>query len=317
MSAVCVCRRALVILVVLFGQALTSGRPTAAAEKGIRDYAGQAAAPAGTCRILFIAAKGGHGGRGSHEFHVGANYLARRINQVYPQAHAVVYTDDAWPEACADQDAIVVLLNHAGRAASDRRIADAIARKAGFMAIHYGVEVDKGPQGDAYLDWIGGYFEKFWSVNPHWKPDIRVQASHPTARGVQPFSVNDEWYYHMRFREGMQGVTPILSAVAPLSSIRSPEKPSSHGGNPDVLRAVQAGEPQHLAWAYDRPDGGRGFGFTGYHTFANLGNDEFRTVLLNGVAWVAKLDIPPDGVPSAPLSQPDLEALLDEVHGKK
>ena len=309
-------RRGLVILVLLVHTLHVSGT-TAAAEKGIRDYAGQAAAPAGTRRIMFIAAKGGHGARGNHEFHVGANYLARRVNEVYPQAHAVVYTDDAWPETCADQDAIVVLLNHAGRAASDRRIADAIQRKAGFMAIHYGVEVDKGPQGDAYLDWIGGYFEKFWSVNPHWKPEIQVHAGHPTARGVQPFSVNDEWYYHMRFREGMQGVTPILSAVAPLSSLRSPEKPSSHGGNPDVLRAVQAGEPQHLAWAYDRPDGGRGCGFTGYHSFANLGNDEFRTVLLNGVAWVAKLDIPSDGVPSAPLSQEQLDALLDEVHGKK
>ena len=30
---------------------------------------------AGTRRILFIAAKGGHGARGNHEFHVGANYL--------------------------------------------------------------------------------------------------------------------------------------------------------------------------------------------------------------------------------------------------
>lgn len=45
--------------------------------------------------------------------------------------------------------------------------------------------------------------------------------------------------------------------------------------------------------------------------------DEVRTVLLNGVAWVAKIDIPSDGVPSAPLSKEALDALLDEVHGNK
>ena len=31
--------------------------------------------------------------------------------------------------------------------------------------------------------------------------------------GAQPFSVNDEWYYHMRFVPDMKGVTPVLSAL--------------------------------------------------------------------------------------------------------
>ena len=40
-------------------------------------------------------------------------------------------------------------------------------RGAGFMAIHYAVEVKKGnTQGDAFLKWVGGYFETYWSVNP-------------------------------------------------------------------------------------------------------------------------------------------------------
>mgnify|MGYP003340463721 CR=1 FL=1 len=72
---------------------------------------GQEAAPAGTKRIMFIAAKGGHGARGNHEFTVGAIYLARTLQAVYPNVWAVVHTDDRWPEACANQDAIVVLLD--------------------------------------------------------------------------------------------------------------------------------------------------------------------------------------------------------------
>ena len=76
---------------------------------------------------------------------------------------------------------------------------------------------------------------------------------------------------------------------------------------------MKDGKAQVMAWAYDRPDGGRGFGFTGYHNHSNLGNDSFRTVLLNGVAWVAKLPVPEGGVASSPLSRDQLESMIDEA----
>ena len=93
---------------------------------------------------------------------------------------------------------------------------DALAKKGvGIVCIHYGVEVPKGESGDKFLDWIGGYFETNWSVNPHWTAKFDNFPNHPISRGVQPFEINDEWYYHMRFRDGMQGVTPILVALPP------------------------------------------------------------------------------------------------------
>jgi hypothetical protein len=117
----------------------------------------------------------------------------------------------------------------------------------------------------------------------------------------------------MRFVEGMKGVTPILSAVPPLSTVKGEGKQSSsHGGNPAVYEEVKAGKPQVMAWAYERPDGGRGFGFTGLHKHANLGDDNMRTLLLNAVAWVAKLPVPEGGVPSRPLGRDELEQLIDE-----
>jgi hypothetical protein len=158
---------------------------------------------------------------------------------------------------------------------------------------------------------MGGYFETFWSVNPWWTPKFEKFPDHPIARGVKPFSVRDEWYYHMRFVDDMKGVTPILSDVPPKET--TSDKPSDRGGNPDVFKAVSAGEPQHMAWAYDRPDGGRGFGFTGLHDHFNLGNDSFRTVLLNAAAWVSKLDVPEDGVPSKTPTKDELTALIDEA----
>ncbi len=284
-----------------------------AAEKDIFDYTAQLAAATGTKRIVFIAAPGSHGARGNHEFLAGSIYMARRINAVYPNAYAVVYSQDHWPKDLSEADAIIVLLNHGGPAASDPKIKAAVERGAGFMAIHFGVEVNAGEQGKNYLDWMGGYFETFWSVNPFWTPDINQVADHPTTRGVKPFKIADEWYYHMRFRDGMKGVTPILSAIPPVNTVHFDGKATDRGGNADVMIDVAQHKPQVLAWAYERPKGGRGFGFTGFHVFANLANDSFRTTLLNGVAWVAGLEITADGVPSTAPSKEELEKLMDEA----
>jgi len=171
----------------------------------------------------------------------------------------------------------------------------------------------QGDQGEHYTKWLGGYFETFWSVNPWWTPEFKELPKHEVTRGVKPFAVNDEWYYHMRFVEGMKGVTPILEALPPLNTIQGEGKKSSErGGNAAVYEEVSAGKKQVMAWAYERPDGGRGFGFTGLHKHANLADDGFRTLLLNAVAWVSKLEVPEKGVPSKTLSRDDLEMLIDE-----
>jgi len=97
----------------------------------------------------------------------------------------------------------------------------------GLGCIHYGVEVPKGKSGDLFKKWIGGYFETNWSVNPHWVANMEVHDSHPVANGVEDFSLNDEWYFHMRFRDDMKGVTPIFSAVAPDSTMKRRAKASA------------------------------------------------------------------------------------------
>jgi hypothetical protein len=65
-----------------------------------------------------------------------------------------------------------------------------------------------------------------------------------------------------------------------------------------------------MMWAVKRPDGGRGFGFTGGHFHDNWGNDDFRKVVLNALLWVAKGEVPPSGIESR-ISQKDLDANLD------
>lgn len=280
-------------------------------ERDIFDYEAQKAAT-GVKKIVFVADTAPHGPRGNHEFLAAAIYLARIINATYPDAHAVVHTQSKWPKDLKHADTVIVLLNHGGSAVNTA-VKEATARGAGFMAIHYGVEVNKGDQGQHFLKWMGGYFEAFWSVNPWWTPEFKELPQHEVTRGVKPFSINDEWYYHMRFVEDMKGVTPILAALPPLKTIQGGgKKASSHGGNPAVWEEVSAGKKQVMAWAYQRPDGGRGFGFTGLHKHTNLADDGMRTLLLNAVAWVSKLPVPDRGVASKPLDRSALEQLIDD-----
>jgi hypothetical protein len=180
----------------------------------------------------------------------------------------------------------------------------------GLVCLHYAVENTAGDRGNKFLEWLGGYFEMNWSVNPHWEADYKALPTHAITSGVPAFGIGDEWYYHMRFPEDMKGVTPILSTVPPESSLSRPD--GTHSGNPDVRKAVANGEPQHMAWAFDRPNGGRSFGFTGGHFHKNWQNDNFRTLVLNAIAWTAKLDVPEGGVPSKTPTDEEMKANLDE-----
>jgi hypothetical protein len=177
-----------------------------------------------------------------------------------------------------------------------------------LACLHYAVEPTKEKGEKEFLDWIGGCFEINRSVNPTWNADFKELPKHPITSGVNPFKIYDEWYFYMRFRDGMSGVTPILSAVAPESTMSRPD--GTHSGNPDVRASVKKGEAQHMAWACERADGGRGFGFTGSHYHKNWGNNDFRKLVLNAILWTAKAEVPAEGVPSQ-VTEEDLKQNLD------
>ena len=83
-----------------------------------------------------------------------------------------------------------------------------------------------------------------------------------------------------------------------------------HEGNPAVREAVKNQEPQHMAWALQRENGGRGFGWTGSHYHRNWGNENFRKLVLNAILWTAKVDVPGEGVQSE-ITPDDLKQNLD------
>jgi type 1 glutamine amidotransferase len=264
-------------------------------------------------KIVLVAGAGSHG-KGQHEFRAGCLLLKECLDKI-PEVNAIVVTG-GWPkDVTAFQDAAALLIYADGGAGHPfikperlQLLERLMKQGVGLGAAHYGVEVPKETGGAEFLRWIGGYFETNWSVNPHWDAEFTRFPSHPITQGVKPFKIRDEWYYHMRFPDGMAGVTPLLTAVPPDSTRGRDGVYSTHGGNPEVQK--HKGEPEHVMWCIERPDGGRGFGFTGGHFHRNWADNNFRKIVLNALLWSAKVPVPKDGVEST-LTPEQLQANQD------
>ena len=195
-----------------------------------------------------------------------------------------------------------------------QQLGEEMARGCGLVCVHYAVEPTLENGNKEFIDWLGGCFEINYSVNPHWQANFKSLPKHPVSAGVKPFGTLDEWYYHMRFRENMEGVTPILSALPPEESLTRPDGP--HSGNPEVRAAVlERKEKQHTMWAFQRPasaGGSRAFGFTGGHFHKNWQHDDHRRVVLNATAWISGLDVPKEGVPSKTPTDAEMAENLDK-----
>ena len=57
--------------------------------------------------------------------------------------------------------------------------------------------------------------------------------------------------------------------------------------------------------------------FVGGHYHRNWAIDDFRTLVLNAIVWLARAEVPKGGVPSKPITQEELNKNLDRpVPGK-
>jgi type 1 glutamine amidotransferase len=278
----------------------------------------------GRKKLVLVAGRASHG-PGEHEHRAGTLLVEKCLDAHFsraalPQLLTETYTGGwpADPTAFDNADAIFFYADggNGHPVLQSNRLAqvDALAKRGvGIACLHYAVEVPKEKGGPEFLTWLGGYFEPHWSVNPHWKlAQTELAQGHPITRGVKPFETDDEWYYHMRFRDPPEGLTLILTAVPPDATREKPDGP--HSNNPTV-RAGK-GSREALAWASERPGGGRGFGCTGAHFHRNWAHDDFRTMMLNALAWTAGVEVPAEGVASS-VSADDMAANLDDKSAKK
>lgn len=259
--------------------------------------------------VLLVAGKKSHG-PGDHEFFAGTAILMNLLKQtpgVWP-----VMARDGWPkdESLFDTAACAVFYmdGRDGHPATKgdrlKLLQKQIDRGMGWVNLHYAVDY-KPEHGQTVVGWMGGYYDPRTSTNPHWDAAVRTLPTHPITRGVKPFTLRDEWYFNMHWVgdvtdvEDAKSVTPILQAVPP----------DDKRGTADAKK--HPGRLETLAWAYERPAGGRGFGFTGGHFHRNWADPDFRRVVANAVLWAANVEVPAGGAPVG-FDPADLNRNLDD-----
>jgi hypothetical protein len=263
-------------------------------------------------KLVLIAGRPSHPA-GMHEFRAGSLLLQKCLANV--PGLTMTVCSNGWPadvKAFEGADAVVIYADggggHPAIQGDHLKVLDGlIAKGVGFGCMHFACEIPKDKGGKEFLKWLGAYYEDRYSCNPMWTPQFEEFPKHPAARGVKPFGVLDEWYFNLRFREDMKGVTPLLVAK-PSDKVRNGPYVWPAGPYPHVQAA--SGRVETMMWTMERPDGGRGFGFTGGHHHKNWADANYRKLVLNALLWVSKAEVPAGGVESL-VSEEDIKANLD------
>lgn len=251
-------------------------------------------------RIVILIGRKSHGpaGNGVHDYPAQGRLLHACLErcQLAGKMTVIRAEDDAWPSAAvAEADCLVVVsdgrdgdLPHFAEAChlgSPERIAQveaAVARGAGVVAIHFATFASERHLALAQR-WQGACFlweqagKRDWHSRISWArgPLDHAVAGHAVLSGVGGGPLREEYYHRLAFH--LQAVPLIIQRALP--------------GETNAERIV--------AWALERPQGGRGFGTTMAHSLDSLRHDGLRTLLLNGIAWAAGLTLPEDGLCAA------------------
>lgn len=152
----------------------------------------------------------------------------------------------------------------------------------GLVVLHYATAVNHKESISRYKKWIGGYFnEETSEVDGDYSSDgsTAIEAvefakpNHEILNGISPWESESEFYYKLDIEKN---ATPILTSNLPIDKPRK----------------------ETIAWAFERPDGGRGFGFTGCHNHNNMYLEDFRKFVLNAIIWTGGSTVPQKGISS-------------------
>ena len=269
-------------------------------------------------RIIFLAGKPSHPS-GAHEFRAGCMLLAEALNEQSGLALGAQVISE-WPENDAILEGADTIVIYCDSDSIHRehypRLMEISESGTGLFFMHYGVHPKKIENGQQYyLPLIGGFMESGHSVNPHWAADLTANPEHPIYRGCETSaSVFDEFYYALRFADD-----PTYEHKCDCGTVHSlvtgiPTKANMvEGSNLWNKNATDAyGKPVRLMWGFEKENGTRSGGFTGGHYHRNWAHDGFRKLVLNAIVWTAGIDVPKNGVQSAPITEEQINANLDK-----
>ncbi|MCE9604554.1 MAG: ThuA domain-containing protein [Planctomycetia bacterium] len=237
-------------------------------------------------RLLLLGQKPDGHPPGTHEYMRGQRILQQVLERVPGLKVEVVQADGDWtegPELLGKVDGVVLFVSEGAKwiSADARRyeaFVKAAQRGAGLTGIHWGIGTKDAANIEPFVKLFGAC---------HGGPDRKYQvvetevalpvAEHPICAGLKPFRIHEEFYF------ALKRPTDGSARLLPIATIR-------------IAAADQQPEEQMVGWAYDRPDRGRSFGFTGLHYHENWKREEYRRLLAQGVLWTMKLPLPKTGL---------------------
>jgi type 1 glutamine amidotransferase len=219
----------------------------------------------------------------AHEYTAGLKILHKCLEKVPGLEMKVALADEPWrdgDEMLDKADGVVLYLAEGAKwMQNEPRCHDALkklaARGGGIVVLHWAMGTKDAKYIDGCVQLLGGC---------HGGPDRKykiLQADaeitdpkHPIVTGIKNFGVRDEFYYGLKFAKPAGTVKPIL-------------------------RVAIDGNMETVAWAWERPDGGRSFGFSGLHFHDNWRLTEYRRLVAQATLWTLRLPIPKEGLPVA------------------
>ncbi|MEK7949881.1 ThuA domain-containing protein [Luteolibacter soli] len=266
--------------------------------------------------VLFLAGTNSHAW-GQHKHLAGSTLLCESLRET-PGIEAEVVT--AWPDAAAlaKADTLVIYADGWQAHPANDKLAELEAfmnSGKGLVALHWATGIQaadpeskdqkEDPRRKQWRELMGADFEAYNAISNFWKADFAGPSEHPVSRGVKPFSLYDECYYHLRESSDAK-VERVWKVHPPAETIEPGLSP--YRGNDDARASVNdRKEEQYVAWTFQRPKGGRAFGFTGGHFLWSWAKDDARKLVLNGILWSAGGEVPAKGIES---KTPDAKRLL-------
>jgi len=227
-------------------------------------------------KILFIGKEPDHP-YGSHMYMHTCSVLAE-CAELTPGVETVV--SKGWPEDAKTLDgvkAIVIYTSPAAEILLDGPHRDEvdkqIKRGVGLVTIHWASTVKKENLerlGPTWVTYLGGTWVSNVGLSFGKSPLKQALPDHPICRGWKEYEIDDEYY-----------LNPTIDKGTPLLKVNEPKE----------------GKEVIVGWVYERPDGGRSFATTLGHPYRNFQREPFRRMIVNGILWAAKLEVPAEGAP--------------------
>jgi len=236
--------------------------------------------PGSTQRLLLIGQGPDNHKPTTHEYMAGMSVVAHLLQDVKGLQTIITNADEPWsdgPELLDGADGVVLFVSQGAKwlNADEKRLAafQRLAQRGGGLAVlHWGMGTREAEDVPNFVNLFGGC---------HGGPDRKykfltttaslTEGEHVIKRGLTPVTLEEEFYYKLKFPKQAENVIPLIQA--------------------DI-----DGVAETVSWAWERPDGGRSFGFTGLHFHKNWNQETYRRLVKQGVLWTLKRPIPERGV---------------------